>query len=99
MTNHAFLAYPNESGHQGNIILGDFIKVVRNKDDSEYNEGDNGECGVIIGVKSDGLASGVWNCEEVLCELIEGSGCIILPCLEDKALPYSEEQGITSTTL
>ena len=43
MNNHEFCACPDESGHQGNIVWSYFIKVVRNKEDAEENEGDNEE--------------------------------------------------------
>ena len=46
MTKHAFRACANESGHQGNMVWSNFIKVVRNKEDSEDNKGDNGNYGV-----------------------------------------------------
>ena len=52
ITNHAFRACTNESGHQGNIVWIDFIKVARNKEDADDNNGDNGKYGVIIGVKT-----------------------------------------------
>ena len=42
ITNHAFRACTNESGHQGNIVWIDFIKVARNKEDADDNNGDNG---------------------------------------------------------
>ena len=52
MTKHAFRVCPNDSGHQGNIFWRGFIKVLRNNEDAEYNEGDNGEYEVISGVKN-----------------------------------------------
>ena len=51
ITKHAFCEFLYKIGHQGNIVLINFIKVARKKEDAEDNISNNGDYGVSIEVK------------------------------------------------